>query len=270
MAVAFSTEISRAGALYVDYPENLLVVPELNGRHEHTDVEDLAADIAKNGQTTPVVIRKDDAGRPVLVFGHRRWRALCLLNSRNPEQRRKITCNYLPLTESQAFALAISENRFRKDVSPIDDAANIQTLMQRFGYSEQDIAGIYFPQAKSDSEKESAVRFVRQRASLIELAPEAAQAVRDGKVKLTAAVALSKLTKDQQRAKLSAPPVPKQPKAQATAKIPPALDTLSVDAVSLALAVLSDSPNWDEILPVARRVVRNAKKLGIPVKDEND
>jgi ParB-like chromosome segregation protein Spo0J len=204
MAVEFSNDsMSRAGALYTDYPENIVIMPELNGRHEHTDVEDLAADIEKNGQLQAVKIRKNDQGQPVLVYGHRRYRAICLLNERNPDNRRKIRCEYTAATDAEAFGMAIRENRCRKDVSPIDDCANITTLRNLFSLTDEDIAAVYFPEAKTDAEKAEALRFVKQRAALVELAPEAAQAVRDGRVKITAAVGLAKLTKDQQRTKVA-------------------------------------------------------------------
>jgi ParB-like chromosome segregation protein Spo0J len=206
MAVEFANETTkRASALYSDWPENILIVPELNGRHEHTDVETLAADIAKNGQLVPVICRKNDQGLPVLVAGHRRYRAICLLNERNPEQPMRVKFEYAAVTEVEAFSMAIRENRNRKDVSPIDDCANIITLRKRFQFTDEDIATIYFPEAKTDEEKAEALRYVKQRASLVELAPEAADAVREGRVKLTAAVGLAKLTKDQQREKVSRP-----------------------------------------------------------------
>ena len=224
MAVEFANDsTSRAGALYTDYPENIVIMPELNGRHEHTDVEDLAADIEKNGQLQAVKIRKNDQGQPVLVYGHRRYRAICLLNERNPGNLRKIRCEYTAATDAEAFGMAIRENRCRKDVSPIDDCANITTLRKLFSLTDEDIAAVYFPEAKTDAEKAEALRFVKQRAALVELAPEAAQAVREGRVKITAAVGLSKLTKDQQRTKVAGTgkvkvsdvaKAPAQPKAQ--------------------------------------------------------
>lgn len=201
MAVTFQNESTRrGGALYVDFPENILIMPELNGRIENTDVTDLAADIEKNGQNTPVVIRKNDAGVPVLVCGHRRWRAVKLINDRNPEHKIQLVCNYFTLTEMEAFALAIGENRFRKDVTPMDDCHNIALMQKRFKSTVEDIAQIYFPEAKTPEAKSEAVRWVNNRLALQELAPEAAQAVRDDRLKITAAVELSKLSKDQQRA----------------------------------------------------------------------
>lgn len=201
MAVNFSTETTRGDALYRVWPEDIVVIAELNGRHENTDIEELAADIHKNGQDNPCLIRKDDEGRPVLVAGHRRYRAVCLLNERYPEQRRPLTCRYKVLSDIESFQATIRENRFRRDVSPVDDATNIKILRDRFSLTEEDIARVYFPEAAD----EKALNWVRQRIALIELAPEAAEAVREGRVKMTAAVELSKLTKKQQREKVQKP-----------------------------------------------------------------
>lgn len=200
MAVVFATDIKREGALYVDYPENILLSPQLNGRHENTDVTQLAADIEKNGQREPCLIRKNDEGQPVLVYGHRRWRAVKLINSRRkPENKIKLLCNYESLTDEEAFIAAIGENRFRKDVTPIDDSHNIGIWQKRFKKTVEDIAEIYFPEAKTPEAKAEAVRWVKVRAALQELAPEAADGVRKGEIKVTAAVALARMTKDQQR-----------------------------------------------------------------------
>ena len=203
MAVSFVGEIGRAETTYSAYPEEIVVIPELNGRHEHTDVETLAADIEKNEQLQPVVCRKNDAGNPVLVFGHRRYRAICLLNERNPKSPRKVIFTYKKYSETEAFIAAIGENRFRKDVSPIDDAANIELLRRKFGKTDGEIARVYFPEAITEEELKQALRFVKDRAALIELDPVAAQAVRDGRIKITAAVGLSKLSREQQRKKVA-------------------------------------------------------------------
>jgi len=204
MAVEFANDTTkRAETLYSDWPENILVEPELNGRHINTDIESLAADIEAHGQEQPVGCSKNDDGQPVLRFGHRRYRSIVLLNKKNPEARRKIVFKYVKGTEAELFGITIRENRNRMDVSPIDDAVNIRILESRFGLTHEDIAAIYFPEAKTKEKLAEALRFVAQRAALQELAPEAAQAVRDGRVKLTAAVALAKLTKTQQRERVA-------------------------------------------------------------------
>jgi len=268
VAVEFNSEtVKRAGALYCDYPENILIDPVLNGRHEHTDIESLAADIEANGQNTPVILRKDDQGRPVLVAGHRRWRAVSLLNERSPEQKRKLVGNYFSLTEAEALAMAVSENRFRQDVSPIDDASNIKIFRKRFGLADEDIAKIYFPGAKTEADKATALRFIEQRASLIELAPEAAQAVRDGRMKVTAAVALAKLSKDQQRARVAIPGKVKvadvKPVKKADTSVP--FKEFADNAIALAQEILYDHTDNEITGRLSRLILRLAKKAGMEI-----
>jgi ParB/RepB/Spo0J family partition protein len=259
MAVSFTTNMGRSGALYVDFPENILVEPDLNGRHEHTDVEQLAADIEKHGQNEPVCVRKDDNGKPVLVFGHRRYRAISLLNERNPTNPRKIICTYSDLTPTEAFVAAIGENRFRREVNPIDDAANIGLLRRLFAKTDEDIAAIYFPEAKSEAERATALKFVKDRAKLMELVPEAAQAVREGRLKITAAMGLAKLTKNQQRANPAVMgterikgrdinPAPKAPKPQMVTD-----ESLIAAVLALVETVDLDDLHHDNALIAVRR-----------------
>jgi ParB/RepB/Spo0J family partition protein len=259
MGASFSSDtISRSQSMYVDYPENILIEPELNGRHEHTEIEDLAADIEKNGQMSPVGIRKNDQGEAVLVYGHRRYRAVMLLNKRNKKNPRKLICNYFAVDETEAFAMAIRENRQRCEVGPLDDCANITTMMRRFAKTAEDIAVIYFPESGATPEN---IKWVKQRAALIELAPESQQAVRDGKVKITAAVGLAKLSKDAQRAKLTAPAAPKTPKPAKATPAPAVLDFKLRELVTAALEDVSQSTlNDDE-----RRYVEVDRELLLKV-----
>jgi len=203
MAVTFANETTkRTSTLVADYPENILIDPELNGRVDTTEVETLAADIEANGQHTPCKIRKNDKGQPVLVFGHRRWRAVKLINQRRAKEGKtliRLECAYDTLTDEQAFHAAITENRFRKENTPMDDCHNIGVWQKRFKKSMEEIAEIYFPEATKADEKATALKRVKDRAALVELAPEAAIAVRKGEVKVTAAVQLSRLSKDKQK-----------------------------------------------------------------------
>jgi ParB-like chromosome segregation protein Spo0J len=205
MAVSFANDTTkRTSTLVADYPENIQIDPELTGRASYTDadLESLAADIEANGQRTPVKIRKDDAGQPLLVFGSRRLGAIALINKRRAkagEPLLKVECSYETLTPEQAFAAAIAENRFRKDATPMDDCHNINVWLNRFKKSVEEIARIYFPEAKGKDEAAAALKWVKDRAGLVELADEAQAGVRKGEIKITAAVQLTRLSKDQQK-----------------------------------------------------------------------
>ncbi len=203
MAVTFSNSTTtRTTALQADYPENIMIVAELNGRAENTDIEALARDIYQNGQDTPVKCRKDDKGRPTLVYGHRRWRAVKYINEKllQPGQEKfKLEFNYDNLNEQEAFLAAIRENRFRNDVTDVDHSHNIAILRKRWKMSAEQVAAIYFPEALSKDAKATAIKWVKDRDGLAELADEAQEAIRKGEMKITAASHLKHLSKDQQR-----------------------------------------------------------------------
>lgn len=212
MAVTFTNDTTkRTSTLVADLPENIVLDPQLNGRYERDNpeikaaVEALAADILANGQRTPVKLRKNDTGLPVLVFGYCRYHAVNLINKRlrakgtADDQLVKLEGSYETLTEEEALVAAIGENRFRVGTSPMDDCWNITLLTKRFKKSEEEIAQIYFPEAKGSEKKAVAVKWVRDRAALAELHIDAQEAVRKGEIKVTTATKLAKVSKDEQK-----------------------------------------------------------------------
>jgi ParB/RepB/Spo0J family partition protein len=222
MAVQFAVKHSRT-AEYRLLPEDISIKPEMNGRHEKPEIDWLITDILANGQHTAVIIR-NDGGQALLVAGFSRWRAISEINKRKlapvPLQ---VRCTYLQCNEAEAFLVNISENRFRNPTTPLDDAHNIKRLLKVYAMTDDQVAGVYFPTAKTESELKTARKFVKDRIALISLSPEATEAVRSGRVKENAATAISKLSQDQQREVLkkegtierkdvSAPKAPKAPK----------------------------------------------------------
>lgn len=201
MAVSFNVEHSRTSE-YRLLPQHVTIIPSLNGRHEIPDVEDLITDILANGQIVPVTIR-NDGGKPVLVAGFSRWRAISEINKRKltalPLQLR---CTYVQCSESEAFVANISENRFRRDVTPVDDAHNIKRLLNKYAMTEEQVVGVYFPQLKGSDDKAAlrdALKWVKARIALIDLTPEAEKAVRSGQVAPNAAAIIAKMSAEHQR-----------------------------------------------------------------------
>lgn len=183
MAVDFEVKGTRTSE-YGFLPEELEIIPEMNGRHELPDVQWIVDSILRHGQLQPITIRRT-GGKPVLVAGFSRWRAVNEINSRNLTERPlRIRCSYTALTEKQAFLANIEENRVRNETTPIDDAYNIQRLINVYQMTEQEVADSY----------RAAVSWIRGRMSLIELVPEAEQAVRDGRIKGSAAKEIAKLS----------------------------------------------------------------------------
>lgn len=217
MAVEFKSDCKRTSE-YRFYPEDIQIKPELNGRHDKPDIEWLIVDILKIGQHTPVVIR-NDGGKAVLCAGFSRWRAIGEINKRKLlPVKMQVRCTYTRSSESEAFLINISENRFRNPTTPVDDAHNIKRMLNNYAMTEEQIAEIYFPTAKTPSELKAAKKFVKDRISLISLTPEAEKAVTSGRIKESAAVAISKLSESQQREALKGEGKVKLPKKARTPK----------------------------------------------------
>lgn len=188
MAVEFSVKGSRTSE-YRFLPEQIEVDPNLNGRHEVPDIQWIIESILQHGQLQPVTIRRT-AGKPVLVAGFSRWRAVSEINKhRMTDKPLELRCSYTALNEKQAFLANIEENRVRNATTPMDDAYNIQRLINVHQMSEQEAADAY----------RTSVAWVKGRLKLIEATPEVEKAIRSGKIKGTAAQAVAKLAKEHQR-----------------------------------------------------------------------
>lgn len=208
MAVQFNVkgEGATRSSEYRFFPEQLIVKAELNGRHELPDISWLIADIVERtnqgltGQLEPVTIRKGEKDQPVLVAGFSRWRAISHINKHKLLGHiLPIRCVYTNLTEAQAFLANISENRFRNPTTEIDDAHNIVRLRNAYMMSDAQIARVYFPQVSDATELKKAVSWIKKRAKLANLTPEAEAAVKSGRIKESAAASIAKLSEQQQQ-----------------------------------------------------------------------
>lgn len=190
MAVEFKSEHTRTSEYLFD-PADITVKPELNGRKNLPEIETLVDSFVTMGQLQPVLIGRD-GGKPVLYDGHRRWRAALEVNRRKLTPKPfKLRCVYYQGDEKAAFLATVIANHERAQTDEIDDANNI-AIMGRWGMSDQEIGAVYHRD----------VSWVKQRVALLELCDEGAQAVRDGRMKPSAAVAIAKLSKESQKEKI--------------------------------------------------------------------
>jgi len=207
MAVTFSVDGSRTSEYRLD-PRGIIVKPELNGRHILPEIESLIQDMLSmpdghsiKGQTTPVIIRKD-GDKPVLVAGHRRLRAVLEINKRKLTlEPMLLRCSYMQLNEIEALAVAVTENRERVEIGPLDEAYCIKQFL-RLGKDHQWIAqyGGFFPGLNPENgNMKKAIAWIKKREKLLGLTPEAEKALTEGKIKTTAAEHLAKLEADKQR-----------------------------------------------------------------------
>jgi ParB family transcriptional regulator, chromosome partitioning protein len=242
MPVTFQdSDIRRSEGLWMALPEDLQVDPEMNGRHELPDIEWLIQDLLlPHGQIQPVSIRKT-AGKPVLTAGFSRYRAVAEINKRKltPEPLR-LHCRYTQLDDRQAFIANISENRVRNPTTMMDDAYNLQRLVNVYQMSEKAAAEVY----------RATVPWVRERRAMLELAPEAVQAVKDGRVKPSAAKAIGKLSRELQKkitskpGKITTADVAKEAPIPAKAdKQSPVIDRAVRKAIEVILAECKAQPD---------------------------
>jgi ParB family chromosome partitioning protein len=109
----------------------------LNPRKDFDTIElvDLATSIRTKGLVQPIIARPDhQAGGYEIVAGERRWRAA-----------QKAALHTVPvivreLSDQEVAEFAVIENVQRKDLNPIEEAAGYHELIERFGYTQEDVA----------------------------------------------------------------------------------------------------------------------------------
>lgn len=106
-------------------------------RFDESHLQDLAASIRANGIMQPLVLRRlEDAWRETyeIIAGERRWRAAKLAGLAS------VPAIVRELTDQQALELALIENVQRADLTPLEEAAGYQRLMDEFGYTQEELA----------------------------------------------------------------------------------------------------------------------------------
>jgi ParB family chromosome partitioning protein len=101
---------------------------------EPAQLQELADSIAAAGLLQPVVVREAAGGQYELIAGERRWRAV-----------QKLGWAKIPVVVKEAddrtlLTLAIIENIQRAELSPLEEAASYQRLIDEFRASQGDVA----------------------------------------------------------------------------------------------------------------------------------
>ncbi|ADP71871.1 parB-like partition protein [Rhodomicrobium vannielii ATCC 17100] len=102
------------------------------------ELDELAGSIREKGLVQPIVVRPADAAQTSyeIVAGERRWRAA-----------QRASLHTVPvivrsLSDQEALELAIIENVQRADLNAIEEAGGYKELVERFGYTQEELAGI--------------------------------------------------------------------------------------------------------------------------------
>lgn len=97
-------------------------------------LQELADSIAKNGIMQPIVVRAIEEGGYEIVAGERRWRAAKLADLKT------VPVIIRDLSDRVALELAIVENIQRADLSPVEESAGYQRLLDEFHYTQEELA----------------------------------------------------------------------------------------------------------------------------------
>ena len=131
-------EASRAGVVEIavtDIRANPRQ-PRLVRGQEALQLEELAASIKEHGVIQPLIVtRTEGPGAPyTLVAGERRWRAAQLAGlARVPAIIKEVT-------PQEMLEIALVENIQRNDLSPLEEAAAFQQLINEFGLTPDAVA----------------------------------------------------------------------------------------------------------------------------------
>ena len=97
-------------------------------------LQELAGSIADHGVLQPILVRPQIYGGYQIVAGERRYRASRMAGLT------EIPAIVRELDDSQTMQLALIENLQRQDLSPMEEAQGYRTLMDSYGFSQEEVA----------------------------------------------------------------------------------------------------------------------------------
>lgn len=102
-------------------------------KFDETSIRELAESIEQNGLIQPIIVQKKNEYYE-LVAGERRWRAARIAGLR------KIPCIIREFDEKQNLIIAIIENMQREDLDPMEEAAGLQQMLRKFGFTQEQVS----------------------------------------------------------------------------------------------------------------------------------
>lgn len=97
-------------------------------------LQELADSITQHGVLQPLLVRPLPAGGYQLVAGERRWRASRIAGLK------EVPVVIKELSDVETMEIAIIENLQREDLNPIEEAEGLQALIDRCGFTQEEIA----------------------------------------------------------------------------------------------------------------------------------
>lgn len=100
----------------------------------HEALQELADSITQHGILQPLLVRPLLSGGYQLVAGERRWRAARMAGLK------EVPVVIRELSDVETMEIAIIENLQREDLNPIEEAEGLQALIDRCGFTQEDVA----------------------------------------------------------------------------------------------------------------------------------
>lgn len=179
-------KVSRFGSC-VATPIKDIVASPYQVRVDYGDIDGLACDIKQKGLLQPILVRPVDGGKFEVVHGHRRHRAVEGLGWSYIDSFVK------DLTDSEAITIQGSENIWRKDYSPIEEArlyCNYRIFLEKESGKRVQISQIaeafQVPKASVD-----------KKIALLDLPKEIQDKLHNGEIPYSKVRCLTILTKDE-------------------------------------------------------------------------
>lgn len=97
-------------------------------------LQELADSIIQHGVLQPLLVRPLPTGGYQLVAGERRWRASRIAGLK------EVPVVVKELSDVETMEIAIIENLQREDLNPIEEAEGLQALIDRCGFTQEDVA----------------------------------------------------------------------------------------------------------------------------------
>lgn len=151
---------------------------------DETSLYELAESIKQQGVLQPVTVRPiDGTERYEIVFGERRYRASVIAG------RDDIPAIVTELSDEEAEEMAITENLQRKDVTPVEEAAAYQRLIESGRHSVQTLAVLF---GKNEN-------YIRTRLKFTHLIPEITDLLEADEITISVAAEICRYGEDIQR-----------------------------------------------------------------------
>lgn len=104
-------------------------------RVELGDLKELVASIIEKGVLEPLLVRPSEVGgRYMIISGERRFRAALEAGVK------ELPCIEMDVDDRAVAEIALIENLQRKDLTPFEEADGLHLLVDRFGYTHEDIS----------------------------------------------------------------------------------------------------------------------------------